>query len=326
MSREKETASAVFSSLHRLERFFLKWVLFVLFILYLLTGFFSIKQNELGVLVRFGKVIDGNVDPGMHYALPWPVDRVYKVPVKQVRTIVLDDFSNIPSPDSPASAFQKSTRLSTYAITGDNNIVTITLLLKFNIIDPVKYLFHVTEAEDLLRRAACNTVIHSLASMPVDRILTYGKKEIEDSVRLKLQEKLNRLESGLAVSFVEIKDIGPPQKVQTYFDDVINAKVEKNQMVNEAISRSNKKIALARGQAAKTVQGALGYKKEKISHAEGEASRFLSQLEEYSKSKKETRRKLYLDFINSVYPLLQEIIVVDNRKGKKLTSIKIFPR
>jgi membrane protease subunit HflK len=326
MSEEKNTGSAVSSSLNRLVRFFLRWVLLVLLILYLVTGFFSIKQNELGVLVRLGKTIDGNVHPGMHYALPWPVDEVYKVPVKQVRTIVLDDFSNNLSPDSPAGPFKESTNLSTYAITGDNNIVSITLLLKFNIISPVKYLFNTTGAEDLLRSAACNTLIYSLASMPVDRILTYGKKEIEDSVRLHLQEKLSRLGSGLAVSFVEIKEIGPPPKVQAYFDDVINAKVEKNKMVNEAISRSNNKISSARGNAAKTVQGARGEKKEKISHAEGEASRFLSQLEEYSKSKKETRRKLYLDFINSAYPFLKEIIVVDNKKGKKLTSIKIFPR
>ena len=326
MDRKNHMESSLSSSLGRLMRFFVRWVLLVLLVLYLLTGFYSVKSSEFGVITRFGKVVDGRVSPGMHYAIPWPVDKVFKVQVKQVRTIVIDDFSTDPAEDSPAAAFRASTGLSTYAVTGDNNIVSITFLIKYNVIDPVAYLFTIRENEDLLRFVTSNTLIHSLSSQPVDRILTYGKKAIEDKIRLSLQEKLGRLGSGLAISFVEIRDIKPPPKVQKYFDDVINAKVDKKKMVNESMSRSNKKISTARADAVKMTQGAYGYKKQKISHAEGDASRFLSRLEEYQKSKKETKKKIYLDFINSVYPFLKEIIVVDNRKGKKLTSVRILPK
>lgn len=307
----------------KLAEVFLKWMLGIGLVVYFLTGLYSIRQNELGVVIRFGAVVSDRVQPGIHYALPWPVDNIYKVPVKEVKTIVLDDFSSEAAPGSSAAKFHESTGLETYSITGDNNMVSISLLVKYTVFDPAAYLFNIRNAEELMRSLACSAVIHSLSSLPVDGILTYGKKAIEDEVRRGLQEKLDNLGSGLAVSFIEIKDVHPPSKVQSYFDDVINAKVDKKKLINEAMSRSNKNISSARADAAKKVQEANAYKKQKVDHALGDAGRFLSRLEEYSKAREATRKNLYLDFINALYPKLEQIIVVDNKKGKKLTNVRI---
>ncbi len=306
-------------------KFFIKWVWFVLIIIYLFTGLYSVKQNEIGVLQRFGKVIDGEVMPGIHYALPWPIDIIDKVALKEMKSLVIDDFSKDFSPTSPADRFYELTRLSPYCISGDNNIVTISILIKYNITNPVQYLFKIKNCQELLRNIAATTVVHCLASLPVDEILTYGKKRIEDEVRLKLQSMLDNIESGLGISFIELREVSPPYSVQAYFDDVINAKVDKRKMVNNAESYRNEMVPKARANAEKMIQEAYAYKKEKKSYAEGETKRFLAQLAEYKKAKQLSKIRLYLDFIRSVYPHLEEIIIVDSKKKNKLLNMKLFP-
>jgi membrane protease subunit HflK len=317
---------SVKGTLLQLGKFFIRWVLFVLLIIYMLTGVYSIPQNEVGVLQRFGRVIDGEVKPGIHYALPWPIDKVEKVPVKVVNSIVIDDFSRDFAPNSPATTFQGLTGLTPYCITGDNNIVSIGLVIKYNITNPVSYLFSIKNNQLLLRDVAGSTIIHCLAELPVDEILTYGKKRIEDYVRLNLQRELDEVNSGLGISFIELKEVSPPKSVQQYFDDVINASIDKRKMINNAESYRNERIPRAKGDAEKIIQEANAYKKERISRAEGEAKRFLAQLAEYSDSKEVTRRRLHLEFIHSVYPSLKNIIIMDNKEGKKLINIKIFPK
>jgi membrane protease subunit HflK len=177
-----------------------------------------------------------------------------------------------------------------------------------------------------LRDIACSKIIHCLSSLPVDEILTYGKKRIEDYLRPKLQKELDEVESGLSISFIELKEVSPPESVQKYFDDVINATIDKRKIVNNAQSYRNEKIPEAKAEAEKMLQEALGYKKEKVSRAKGEAKRFIACLGEYNNSKEVTRKRLYLEFIRSLYPYLKNIIIVDNKEGKKLLNIRLFPK
>jgi len=309
-----------------MARFSIRLALIPLFIIYLFTGFYSIPQDKVGVVQRFGKIIEQRVQPGLHYAFPWPIDKIDKVPVKLIKSILIDDFSQDYEFDSLTALFEKVTGLSPYCISGDNNIVSVSLMIKYNIIDPVAYLFKIKNNEQVFRDLACSTIIHCLATLPVDEMLTYGKKGIEDYVRTNLQRKLDNLQAGLGVSFIELKEVNPPRSVQKFFDDVINAKIDKRKMINKAESDRNMRIPKAKARADRMIQEATAYKREKISYAEGETKRFLAQLAEYSGSKKVTRRRLYLEFIRSTYPSLKNIIVVDNKKGKKLINIKVFSK
>ena len=310
----------------RLGGAFIKVSVPMLIGVYLVTGFYSVEQDRIAMLQRFGKVIDAKVQPGMHWALPWPVHKVDKVAVKQTKTIVIDDFGKEFAEDSAAGAFKEATGLWPYCITGDNNIVNIVLVIKYTITDPMSYRFKVTDAEKLLRAAAATTTIHALAGLSVDEILTYGKDWISNEIKLKLQRRLNDLDAGVSISFIELRDVSPPQRVQSAFDDVINAKVEKRKMLNEAESWSNQAVAEARGEAEKAVQDAHAYQREKIDHAQGDASRFLSQLAEFNKAKDVSRRRMYLEFIRSVYPKIKQIVVVDTQGDKKPLKIKLFSK
>ena len=294
------------------------WLLLLGAVGYLFAGLYYVDQNQIAVLTRFERIIDGNVMPGLHYALPWPIDRRIKIPVKQVETLVIDDFAGEYEEKSPPARFEQLTGLKPYCITGDNNIVTITLLIKYTVINPVDYLYGVKSGEGIMNHLAATIIIHNLAALGVDEILTFGKKKIENDVKIQLQRQLDSLNSGIGVSFVEIKEINPPKTVQQDFDDVVNAQVDKRKVINVAQSYSNEVISYARSKANLIVAEAESYSNEKLQAAEGDVSRFLSRLEEYKKAPAINRSKYYLDFIREIYPLLEEIRVIDPDRERGL--------
>lgn len=290
-----------------------KWLLIVGLIAYAFSGIYKIERDSIGVLIRFGKVVEANVLPGLHYKLPWPIDRVISVPVKQVKTIEINDFSSTYTlAESGVSyAFYNNTNIAPYCITGDNNLVAITLEIKYNIADPVDYFFRTKQPEAFIERIAANLIIHQLAHLHIDDVLTTGKKQLEFDLQNLLLEELDKYNTGIRISFLEIKEIVPPQTVQDDFDRVINAEVEKKQMLNEAQGYQNRIVPEARTEADIIIQDAEAYKREKTLQAEGEAARFLSRLKGYQQNPKAQREKIYLDFVKTVYPQLKEIRVID---------------
>ncbi len=210
-----------------------------------------------------------------------------------------------------------------YCITGDNNIVSCTLTLKYTISDPVSYLFKNRQSQAFVHRAAASCVVHQLAQLNVDDVLTTGKKAIEFQLKQAINKKIEALKTGITISFLEIEEISPPSKVQDAFNKLINAKVQKKKMINQAQGYRNRTFPEARMLADKIIQEATAYKKEKMLHAEGEAASFLDRLAGYQTNPVVNRRKIYLDFIKTLYPALKEIRVVDSAEGKTSTIIPI---
>ena len=139
-------------------------ILLVLAAAYLASGFYKISESEIGVVQRFGKVIDGKVEPGGHYRLPWPVDTITKVPVKTTHTLEITELSLKRA--SPAGGPARAQPLASYCITGDNNIVFIDFLIRYNIVDPVKYLYILNSSEEYLK-----PVSYTHLTLPTKRIV-----------------------------------------------------------------------------------------------------------------------------------------------------------
>jgi len=300
------------------------YILVVLVLLYLASGIYSVPQTQVGVQQRFGRIINANLKPGIHYALPWPIDKIDKVSVRIVQRILVDDFSSNLEKDSTPYAFHKMTGLTPSCISGDNNIVNIICAIQYAVSSPVDYLFRIKDNERLLRDIACNSIIKCLAFLQVDEILTYGKREIENMLKTQIQKKLDNLSCGLIISFVELRDVNPPLIVQSAFDDVINAKVDRRKTVSQAESRRNERLPQANATATKTIEKAKTYKLEKILAAHGETQRFNKKLEAYQKMKKITRKRLYFEFVKQLFPEIEKVYIIDREGNKNPAKIKIF--
>ena len=289
-------------------KIFLWGVMAILLFLYIFSGIYAISPNEVGVLQRFGKMTDTHVMPGIHFALPWPVDRVDKVPIRKIHRIIFDDFSET---SHMARIFLDLTELDSYCITGDNNVVNLICVLQFTIERPVDYLFHVRNNEQALRNILSSSMIHTLASMPVDEILTYGKRTIENQIKIHLQRRLDAIETGLGVTFVELREVRPPAAVQSYFDDVINAQIDKKQMITTAETYRNEQVLKAKAQANRMIQEAAAYRQRVVAEASGETERFLEQLDQANKDMTTTKKQLYMQFANEIWPKIESKYIVE---------------
>ncbi len=304
---------------------FSRWILAALVLLYLLSGVYSISSNEIGVLQRFGRVVDDRVSPGIHYALPWPVDRVTRVPIRMVSSIVIDDFYNAYGVGSAARVFFNMTGLASYCISGGNNLVNVQCVIQYTITDPIHYLFHVKGPEKMLRSMACNTIIHCMAGMPVDEILTRGKQTIANYVKAELQRRLDAAETGLSVSFVELRDIKPPDRVQRFFSDVVNAQIDREKMVNDAESYRNEQIPAAQAEAVRILEEAAAYKAEVVLKAEGEADRFERILGQVRDKGDSARRMLYVETVKKIMKSVDKKHLVDTKEdGDAPARLKFY--
>lgn len=287
-------------------------------IVYLLSGFFIVQQYELGVVRRFGK-LNRIVDPGLRYHLPFPVERVDRPSVLEVRRMEVGYRTKAYHQNAVYQDEPKESNM----LTGDINIVSTDFIIqyKINAEHPEKYLFNVYNMDDTIKKAAEATMRQVAASHKIDDILTEEKENIQLESKELLQRILDSYDCGIIVQAVKLQDVVPPKEVVAAFKDVASAKEDKEKYINQANGYLNELIPKAKGEAAKLQKAAEGYRQEKINLALGEAERFLKVLEEYKKAPDITRRRLYLETSGKTFSRCRKIISSDQTGGD---LIKLF--
>ncbi len=325
MNRNPDSIGEELRSSARQARRFLKWVIPALAVFYLSDGFYTIGTNEMGVREFMGRVVDRQVMPGLHYTLPRPFSRIHKVPVMKSESIVIDDFFQDPAPGSRAAIFRELTGLESYALSGDNNTVEIKVIVHYRNTDPFEVLFGATRKEILMRDIVCREIIHLLAVRPVDLILTRGREVIRGALHQGIQERLDRNRTGITVDRIDIREIRPPAVVQRFFDDVINAQIDRKQMESRAHAFATDEVTRARADGDRRVQEAAAYRNRVIEAATGESARFLDLLEEYRKVPRITRKRLYLEFARETLGRLKNTFLIDHRDENRPPRPRIMP-
>ena len=266
---------------------------------------YIIDEQERGVVMRFGNYVD-TLDPGLKFRFPRPIETVKKVNIGQVRSIT-----------------HKALML-----TQDENIVDVEVAVQWRIGDPTRYLFNVYAPPATLRQVTESVVREVIGKSKLDYVLTEGRSEIAESIKVLIQQTLDdetsedEYASGIFISSVETQPAKPPEEVKAAFDDAIKAREDEQRLVNEAEAYTNDIIPKARGAAARLREEANGYKSRVIARSEGEASRFEQLLEEYLRAPEVTRERLYLDSIESVLSNTNKVFI-DNENGNSLMYLPI---
>jgi membrane protease subunit HflK len=301
--------------LARLRTWLLLAFWFVLIALLVATSYFTVPADSLAVVQRFGKSI-GTREPGLHFKIPFGVDKVTLVAVR--RQLKLEFGYATAQATNPAQAGSQPAQ-ERDMVTGDLNAAQVEFVVQYRIDDPQKYLFATKDPEDTLRAASEAVMREVIGDRTVDEVITFGRQEIENSVLPILQALVKQYILGLRVDLVQLKNINPPEKVQASFNDVNNAQQEKQRDINQATGQYNQVVPRARGEAARMIEEAKGYAQKRINEATGDANYFNSMLAEYVKAPEVTRKRLYLETMTDVLPKMGHKIIVDEETGK------IFP-
>lgn len=294
-------------------RLLLAMLALLLFVNWAVTGITVIREDEQGVITRFGAVF--RVAPaGILFTMPWPIEKVIAVKTTEVRTMpvgykLVDAVRGIPP--SPEEIEW---------VSGDQNILDLTLTIKYAVSNPVDYLYNIGERESdfLVRRCAEADLTRLIATMTVDEILTSGKIRIQEETRRLSQLMLDELRVGLRIVSVNIGSVEPPSTVIETFNDVATAKLDKAKMINQADGYQRDLIPRARAQADRLLQEAESYRTATLSEARSDSTRFRDLLLEVNKAREITETRLYLESIETILANCRKIIVDDGETGHKI--------
>ena len=260
--------------------------LVALAIVYGLWGLYQVDQGERGAVFRFGAVQQNVVMPGLHWNPPI-IDRVEKVNVTRVR----------------------SKKHQALMLTEDENIVDVSMTVQYVVDDPVSFLVRVRNPEVSLDHATESALRHVVGGSVMDQVITDGRAAIAIEVQERLQSYLNRYETGILVSKVNIDESAPPNQVRDAFNDVQKAKEDEQRVINMANAYAESIIPTARGEAQQLIEEANAYRDQVVARAEGEAQRFEKLLAEYTVAQRVTRDRLYIDAIEAVLSSSSKIMV-----------------
>ncbi|MBH0072633.1 FtsH protease activity modulator HflK [Pseudoalteromonas sp. NZS127] len=285
------------------------------------SSYYTVSAESVGVLQRFGHY-HRIVDPGLHWKIPFGVDTVIQVPIKRQ---LKEEFGF----GTPGATFKSQVaskqqwNLETTIVTGDLNTAQVEWVIQFRIENAFDFLFKVRDPGEALRDISESVMREVVGDRTVDEVLTVGRQEIETNAQIQMQEVVNLYEMGLRIDQVQLKNVNPPDPVQSSFDEVNEAQQERERMINVAHGEYNKAVPRARGKADQNIQAAQGYAIQRVNQAQGDASKFNALLTEYVKATEVTERRLYLETMAEVLPQVKQKIVLDVKAGNVLPLLNL---
>jgi membrane protease subunit HflK len=276
-----------------------------------LSSYYTVQPEERAVVKRFGEVIKVN-DPGLHFKLPFGIDKVQFVATERVlkqefgfRTASIGERTEYSAEDFPDESLMLS---------GDLNIIDVEWVVQYRISDPMLFLYAMRDPTGTLRDITESVMRRAVGNRLGSEVLTTARVEIANFVREETQKALNAYQAGIQIVTVELQDVVPPAAVQPAFNEVNEARQERERMINEATKQQNQQIPRARGNANRVISQAEGYATERVNQALGETARFRSILAEYRGAPDVTRTRMYLETMKAVLPEVGSVVVV--QKGQ----------
>lgn len=275
----------------------------VAIVLSALTMVYQIAPEQEGLLLRFGRHVK-TAPPGLHFKLPFGVDRVMKVPT---RIVDVETFGSRTRPTGQRAAPRDENSM----LTGDLNIVLAGWDVQFSREEPRDFVFNVQDPINTLRDIAQSVMREIMGDRASILILTVGRSEIQQRARELIQQQVNQFGMGIRINEVNLLFVDPPAAVLDAFNDLNRAEQDAVRFYEEASRQYQERVPRARGEAQRTILEAEGFRQRRVNVARGEAQRFTDMMTAYQLAPEVTRQRLYMEAMERKLPALKEIIVVD---------------
>jgi membrane protease subunit HflK len=267
---------------------------------WLWTGFYQVQQAERGVIQRFGRLVEVKL-PGVGWHWPWPIESVTKVNVASVNS---SDFKS-------------------RVLTSDVNLVDLHFAVQYQFTDPVKKLFRVREPEATLTEVSESAIREIVGRSTLDDLLVGSTRpEITRRTKDLIQHTLEYYNAGITVTTVNLEDVQVPDAVIPSQRDANKAQADKERFILESEAYANGIVPVAQGAGARMQQDAQAYKAQVTALAEGHAARFTQLQAAYAQAPDVTRRRMYMDTLESVLGRAHKVLV-DGHAGNNLIYLPI---
>ncbi|HEX3939641.1 MAG TPA: FtsH protease activity modulator HflK [Xanthobacteraceae bacterium] len=281
----------------------------ILLALWGMSGFFKVEPDEIGVVLRFGKFVR-EVQPGLNYHLPYPIETALTPPALRVNRINIGF-------DMRGGATMRDVPEESLMLTGDENIVDVDFSVFWKV-DTSKignYLFNIQNPEATVKAVAESAMREVIGRSNIQAILTGARQNIETAVQQSMQKTLDDYGAGVIVPQVQLQKVDPPMQVLDAFRDVQAARSDLERLQNEAQTYANQVVPEARGRAAKIIQEAEAYRSQVVANSKGQASRFTQVYQQYKNAPDVTRQRIYLETMEHIFADTDKTIIDTGTQG-----------
>jgi HflK protein len=314
-----------------------------LVLLWLASGFFTIQPGEIGLRLRFARIVAADLGPGLHYRLPWPIETHSIVETERTRGTELGFRSQadesltaralarerltMGGPSNPVpeaikakgSWFQREVlEGESFLLTGDANLIDLRSTVQYRVKDPVAYVSNLAEPEALVRSVTRAGLRSIIATQRIDALLTNARAEVEARLHDFVQARLDGLNAGIALVSARLVYVHAPQQAHDAERDVASAQEDKQRTINRAKGFAAEELNEAKGEAAATVEGALAVQDEQVRRARGEALAFGLQVEAFRQAPELAAFRLQMETVEDVLPKVHKLV------RPKASAIKDF--
>lgn len=255
----------------------LGFVAILLVVIWFISGFYTVKEAERGVVQRFG-AYHAEVSSGLHWR-PMFIDTVTNVDVNNVRSL----------------------QASGFMLTEDENVVRIEMAVQYRVVEPRGYLFNVENPEASLAQVTDSALRYVVGHNTMDNVLTVGREEVRQQTWEIIDRLIERYGLGLNVIDINFQGARPPEQVRHAFDDAIRAQEDEERFIREAEAYAREIEPTARGRVRRLQQEAQAYKEQIVLRAQGEVSRFELLLPQYKAAPEVTRQRIFLETLERIY-------------------------
>jgi len=281
---------------------------------------YTVDEKQQAVVTTFGRV-SGTTGAGMHFKLPFGIQKVEKVDVNVYQKIEIG-YRTTPETGVYEETITKESKM----ITGDYNIVNVDFFVEYKISDAAKYLYNSREPEMILKNLVQSQIRNVIGSSTVDAVLTDGKAEIQQQVKELITAELAEYDIGLTLTDIKIQDSEPPTvSVIEAFKNVETAKQAAETKINQAKAYQNSELPKAQADADQRIRNAEYLKQKRINEAAQQVAMFQAMYSQYAQNPEITRVRMYYEALTEALPGVKLYInIAESGSAEMLLPLESF--
>lgn len=310
----------------------IKVVLFLLVAIFFSSGVFQVKQNEAAVILRMGKPVGQTADvalkPGLHWAYPYPIDEIVKIPLGQSHSVTSSTGWPVVNPeqaikgDMPSGSESMRPGVDGYTLTSDGNIIHVKAILKYRISDPVRYTFDFANTTNLLQNFLNNAIFYTSAHFTAEKALYGDKSSFRDMVSDRVQSLINKHNLGVTLEPISV-DTSAPFNVRPSYEAVQQSDLDRNQKINSAQGDSDKMLREAQGEYQAIRSAGMSESNQLVQAVRAEAATFTELLPLYRDDPKLFRQRVLTEKFQTVMTNAQDKFFIPHRADGEKTELRL---
>ena len=284
--RPVDAGSEALTEALRSSFWIVKVVMFLLLIVFLASGFFTVEPQEQAMIIRLGRPVGAGqkalLGPGLHWSFPYPIDEYIKVPISAIQrvsstvgwyaTTPEQELAGTEEPSLPIT-YPLNPLQDSYVLTADRNIVHTRATLTYHISDPVAYVFNFVNASNTVQNVLDNALVYAASTFNVDDIITRDVAGFKEAVRKRVVEMVTRENLGIEVEECLVQS-RPPRQLRDAFDSVLKATLTRQKFLEDAHSYETQVSSRAGADARSMVNFAESDRSRLVNETKSQSERF----------------------------------------------------